>query len=449
MGWFQNKGGKAILSFARSSCYFLTSESVTEGHADKICDQISDAVLDEYIRHDPEARVACETAITRGMVMVMGEVTAVRATSNGAGVETCHVDIERVVRGVLCDIGYTDATRFFDGRMCGVLVMLKPQDGEIAQGVGTYDISTRGHMTTEKLNSLGAGDQGMMVGFACNETAELMPLPISLAHALCRRLSQVRREGVLDFLYPDGKAQVTVEYAHGHPVRVAKVLIAAQHNLTVIHQLSSGKPFMKDEAQEAIITEVVCKAIPEDLLTPGKPLKMNDHTWALGDTQISINTSGSFNAGGPEVDAGLTGRKIIVDTYGGMARHGGGAFSGKDPTKVDRSASYAARYVAKNIVAAGLADRCEILISYAIGVSEPFSISIETFGTGRIPDERIAEIVREHFDLRPGAIIRDFDLWRPIYRQTAAYGHFGRPDLNLPWEQIDKASVLATSAGLA
>lgn len=435
-----------MLSLLQSSSYFFTSESVTEGHSDKLCDQISDAVLDEFIRTDPEARVACETAATRGMIVVLGEVTALRFRTNPPQVEPAHIDVERVVRRVLSEVGYTSAERSFDARMCGVLVVLKPQNLEIAQGVGPTDLAERGIMTEAKIQHLGAGDQGMMVGFACNETPELMPLPIALAHKLCQRLTQVRKAGTLPFLYPDGKAQVTVEYAHGRPVRVAKVLIAAQHSTDVMSTLPSGKTSMDEDAQQALIREVVAQAIPEQFMSHGPVECVGESQWSLGGTVINVNTTGSFNVGGPEVDSGLTGRKIIVDTYGGMARHGGGAFSGKDPTKVDRSASYAARYVAKNVVSAGLADRCEILLSYAIGLPEPFSIGVETFGTGHIPDEQIERLVKEHFDLRPGAIIRDLKLWSPIYRQTAAYGHFGRPELDLPWERTDRAEDLLRAA---
>jgi S-adenosylmethionine synthetase len=435
-----------MLTFMQSPRYFFTSESVTEGHPDKVCDQISDAVLDAYLRLDPEARVACEVTITGGLVMVMGEVTAHQMKGDPLRIEDCHVDVERVVRQVLADIGYSNADRFFDAQMCGVMVALKAQSGDIAQGVGTDDMKERGQMTQAKLSRLGAGDQGMMIGFACDETPDLIPLPISLAHGMCRRLTAVRKDGILDFLYPDGKSQVTVEYSQGKPKRVVKVLVAAQHNASVINKLADGKRVMSDDAQEAIIREVVQKVIPEELLPKGPLLKLQDQAWSLGDATIHVNTTGCFHFGGPMADVGLTGRKIIVDTYGGMARHGGGAFSGKDPTKVDRSASYAARYVAKNIVAAGLAHRCEVLLSYAIGLSEPFSIGIETFGTGCIPDTRIEEMVREHFDLRPGAIIRDLNLWRPIYRQTATYGHFGRPELDLPWERTDRAQVIALGA---
>ncbi len=435
-----------MLTFMHSPRYFFTSESVTEGHPDKVCDQISDAILDEYLRLDPEARVACEVTITRGLVMVMGEVTARQRRSDSLQIEDCHVDVERLVRQVLMDIGYRSADQFFDAQMCGILVALKGQSGDIAQGVGIDDMKERGQMTSAKLSRLGAGDQGMMIGFACDETQELMPLPISLAHGICRRLDAVRKDGTLDFLYPDGKSQVTVEYNQGKPQRVVKVLVAAQHNTSVIQTLNDGTRVMSDNAQEAIIREVVQNVVPAELLPNGHLVKLQDQAWSLGDATIHINTTGCFHVGGPIADVGLTGRKTIVDTYGGMARHGGGAFSGKDPTKVDRSASYAARYVAKNIVAAGLARRCEVLLSYAIGLSEPFSIGIETFGTSLIPDAHIEEIVREHFDLRPGAIICGLNLWRPIYRQTARYGHFGRPELDLPWERTDRAQELASAA---
>lgn len=434
-----------MLSFSRNARYLFTSESVTEGHPDKVCDQISDAILDAYLEHDPEARVACETAITGGMVMVFGEVSAVRLDTGTSGGEPVYVDVEGVVRRILTEIGYDSSERFFDATACGVSVMLRPQSQDIARGLGPIDKTNRGRMTPEKLEKLGAGDQGMMVGYACNETEELMPMPISLAHRLTRRLAFVRKEGILPYIYPDGKSQVTVEYQHGIPVRVAKILLAAQHSADVIER-RGDQPVTARSAQREIIEHVVRQTIPPELLPAEDLVELDGGTWGLGETTININTTGIFHRGGPVADAGLTGRKIIVDTYGGMARHGGGAFSGKDATKVDRSGSYAARYVAKNIVSAGLAQRCEVLLSYAIGITQPFSIGIETFGTGSISDDRITSLVLEYFDLRPGAIIRDLDLWQPIYRQTAAYGHFGRPDLNLPWERTDRAQALALAA---
>ncbi len=443
-------------TFMRSSSYLFTSESVTEGHPDKICDQISDAVLDAYVAKDPEARVDCKVIITGGQVVIVGEVTALRLVADppdaAPTVEPCLVDAAGIARRVIEEVGYTSAERFFDARTCGITVILWPQSPEIAQAVGPTEWSDRGRMTDEKLARLGAGDQGMMVGYACDETeaflepGEFMPLPIALAHRVTRRLAEVRKQGVLDFLYPDGKAQVTIEYRLGQPVRVAKILVAAQHSRDVIERQGEQEG-MSSRAQQAIIEEVIRNVVPPALL-PGSTLEQANSrgTWRWGEATIAINTSAVFHRGGPIADAGLTGRKIIVDTYGGMARHGGGAFSGKDATKVDRSASYAARYIAKNIVAAKLAKRCEVLLSYAIGVAEPVSFEIETFGTATVPDERLAALVRDHFDLRPGAIIRDLGLWRPIYRQTATYGHFGRPDLELPWERTDRAQVLAATA---
>ncbi len=400
-------------SFDRSPQTLFTSESVTEGHPDKICDQISDAVLDSIIRDDPSAHVACETATTTGLVIVMGEITT----------ET-YVDIPKLVREVLEDIGYTDAAYGFDHLTCGVMTSIKEQSSEIDQAVK----HSRESLLNEHLDPrdvVGAGDQGMMIGFACDETPEYMPLPISLAHSLTRKLSEVRRDGTIPYLRPDGKSQVTVEYRYGSPVRVHTVLISTQHD----EDISSA-------AIEAdVLRHVIREVVPAELLDP--------------DTRILVNPSGSFVVGGPMGDAGLTGRKIVVDTYGGMARHGGGAFSGKDPTKVDRSAAYATRYVAKNIVAAGLASRCEIQVSYAIGVAKPLSIHVETFETGRLSDEKIVELIHDHFDLRPQAIIEDLDLLRPIYRQTASYGHFGRNDLDLPWERLDKVDALKAAAEMS
>ncbi|HZP56114.1 MAG TPA: methionine adenosyltransferase [Dehalococcoidia bacterium] len=398
-------------TFMTAPSLALTSESVTEGHPDKMCDQISDAVLDAILTDDPMGRVACETAVTTGLVVVMGEITT-----------TTYADIPSIVRDVVRDIGYTNAHYGFDYETCGVTVSVKEQSGDIAMGVNKALEAKRGEVT-DHLDT-GAGDQGMMVGFACNETPEYMPLTIALAHRLCRRLADVRKSGLLPYLRPDGKSQVTVEYEYGRPKRVDTVVVSTQHD-----------PDVTPEALEAdVIEHVIRPTLPPALVAR--------------DPRTFINPTGRFVIGGPMGDAGLTGRKIIVDTYGGIARHGGGAFSGKDPTKVDRSGAYAARYVAKNIVAAGLADRAELQISYAIGVARPTSLSIETFGTGRIDDGRILELVREHFDLRPAAIIRDLELRRPIYRATAAYGHFGRDDIDAPWERTDKAETLRAAAGI-
>lgn len=402
-------------TFMSSPQMFLTSESVTEGHPDKLCDQISDAVLDAILEQDPNARVACETATTTGIILVMGEITT-----------TSWVDVPKIARETIMQAGYTRAKYGFDADTCGVIVSIKEQSKDIAMGVNEALESKQGEMSADDhIEAVGAGDQGMMIGFACNETEELMPLTISLSHKLTKRLAEVRKNRTLPWLRPDGKAQVTVEYSHGKPVRVDAVVVSAQHEPTKSHE----------EIEEAIKKEVIEKVIPASLLDDK--------------TRFYINPTGKFEIGGPMGDAGLTGRKIIVDTYGGIARHGGGAFSGKDPTKVDRSAAYAARYAAKNIVAAGLADRVEIQLSYAIGVAHPISIMVETFGTGRISDERIQEIVIKNFDLRPGAIIRDLNLRRPIYKATAAYGHFGRNDIDAPWERTDKATVLRREAGLA
>ena len=390
------------MSIVDAAQYLFTSESVTEGHPDKMCDQISDAILDSIIRTDPRARVACETATTTGLVLVFGEITC-----DG------YVEFQDVVRETVREIGYTRADYGFDYETCGTIVSVKSQSPDIAQGV---DASA----TREQ----GAGDQGMMFGFACNETPELMPLPIALAHRMSRRLAEVRRERSIPYLRPDGKTQVTVEYAYGKPVAVRTVVVAAQHDPDVAHQ----------RLTDDVVEQVILPSIPAELRAV--------------DPVMHVNPTGRFVIGGPMGDAGLTGRKIIVDSYGGMARHGGGAFSGKDPSKVDRSAAYAARWVAKNIVAAGLADRFELELAYGIGIAKPISVSIETFGTGRLPDERIQALIDRHFDLRPGAIIRDLDLLRPIYRQTAAYGHFGRTDIDLPWERTDRAAALAADAGL-
>lgn len=386
----------------------FTSESVTEGHPDKICDQISDAVLDALMEQDPNSRVACETAITTGLVLVMGEITT-----------TGYVDIQKIVRDTVREIGYTRGKFGFDADTCGVIAAIDEQSADIAMGVDKALEAKENKMTDEELEAIGAGDQGMMFGYASDETEELMPYPIALAHKLSRRLTEVRKNGTLKYLRPDGKTQVTVEYdENGVPARLDAVVLSTQHD--------------PDVTQEQI-HEDVKKYIFDEIL----PAEMVDER-----TKFFINPTGRFVIGGPHGDSGLTGRKIIVDTYGGMARHGGGAFSGKDCTKVDRSAAYAARYVAKNIVAAGLAKKCEIQLSYAIGVAQPTSIMIDTFGTGKVSDSKLVEIVRENFDLRPAGIIKMLDLRRPIYKQTAVYGHFGRNDLNLPWEKLDKVDAL-------
>ncbi len=386
----------------------FTSESVTEGHPDKICDQISDAVLDELMRQDPMSRVACETSITTGLVLVMGEIT-----TKG------YVDIQKIVRDTVREIGYDRAKYGFDADTCGVIVALDEQSKDIALGVDKALEAKNGEMGEEDIAAIGAGDQGMMFGYATNETPELMPMPISLAHRLTKKLSEVRKNGTLPYLRPDGKSQVTVEYdENGKPVHVNAVVVSSQHDPEVT----------QEQIHEDIKKYVIDAVIPKEMMTDA--------------TKIFINPTGRFVIGGPNGDSGLTGRKIIVDTYGGYARHGGGAFSGKDCTKVDRSASYAARYVAKNIVAAGLADRVEIQVSYAIGVAEPTSVMIDTFGTGKLSDEELVKIVRENFDLRPAGIIKMLELRRPIYKQTASYGHFGRTDLDLPWEKTDKAAAL-------
>jgi len=392
---------------------FLTSESVTEGHPDKLCDQVSDAVLDAIFEQDPMARVACETATTTGLVLVAGEITT-----------TAYVNIDQITRDTIRNIGYTSADYGFDYQTCGIIVSIKEQSPDIAQGVNRALESRRGEMSEEEIESIGAGDQGMMIGFACNETPELMPLPISLAHRITRRLAEARKSGQLPYLRPDGKSQVTVEYSRGKPVRVDAVVVSTQHDPSVSH----------DKIEKDVIEQIIRTVVPAELLD--------------NNTKFYVNPTGRFVVGGPMGDAGLTGRKIIVDTYGGIARHGGGAFSGKDPTKVDRSAAYAVRYVAKNIVAAGLADRVELQVSYAIGVARPISLMVETYGTGKVSDEKILELVNKHFDLRPAGIIKALDLRRPIYRQTAAYGHFGRSDLDLPWERTDKAEMLRREAGL-
>ncbi|GAP16996.1 methionine adenosyltransferase [Levilinea saccharolytica] len=400
-------------TFMNSPKYLFTSESVTEGHPDKLCDQVSDAVLDACLAQDPYSRVACETATKTGFVMVLGEIT-----TRG------FVDFDRLVRDVVREIGYDNSIKGFDANTCAVQVAIANQSGDIAMGVDKAMEAKAGQMTEAEIEAVGAGDQGMMFGYACNETPTLMPMPIYLAHNLTRRLTEVRKNGTLPWLRPDGKSQVTVEYQYGKPVRVDTVLISTQHAPEV----------SQEEIRAGVIEHVINPVIPAEMVDGGM--------------KIFVNPTGRFVIGGPMGDAGVTGRKIIVDTYGGMGRHGGGAFSGKDPTKVDRSGAYAARWAAKNIVAAGLAERCEIQVAYAIGVARPLSINVETFGTGLIPDEKIAELVGQHFDLRPGAIIHDLDLRKPIYRQTAAYGHFGRDDLDLSWERTNKAAALRAAAGL-
>jgi S-adenosylmethionine synthetase len=400
-------------TFITSPQFFFTSESVTEGHPDKICDQISDAVLDAIIADDPDARVACECAVTTGLVLVMGEITT-----------STYVDLNALVRNVIWDIGYTRAKFGFDGETCGVMVSIKEQSADIALGVDKALEAKRGEMTEEQIEAIGAGDQGMMVGFACTETPELMPLPIMLAHNLCRRLTQVRKEGTLPYLRPDGKSQVTVEYEYGKPKRVDTIVLSAQHSPDV----------GQDKIRADLIGRIIKYVVPNGMMDE--------------ETKIYVNPTGRFVLGGPKGDSGVTGRKIMVDTYGGMASHGGGCFSGKDPTKVDRSGAYYARYVAKNVVAAGLADRIELQVSYAIGVARPLSLAIETFGTGKVPDEQILALINKHFDFRPAAIIHDLDLRRPIYQDTAAYGHFGRDDIDAPWERTDKANILREDAGV-
>ncbi len=400
-------------SFMTSPQLMFTSESVTEGHPDKLCDQISDAVLDACLEQDPTSRVACETATKTGYVMLLGEITT-RATIN----------FDDLVRSTILDIGYDDSAKGLDGKTCGVLLAIAKQSGDIAMGVDKALEAKIGEMSESEIELIGAGDQGMMFGYACNETPQLMPMPIYLAHKLSRRLAELRKDGTLPWLRPDGKSQVTVEYSHGKPRRIDTVLVSTQHS-----------PDMSQaDIREHVMEHVIMPSMPEGMVDD--------------DMKVYVNPTGRFVIGGPQGDAGVTGRKIIVDTYGGMGRHGGGAFSGKDPTKVDRSAAYAARYAAKNVVAAGIADRVEIQVAYAIGVAQPLSVNVETFGTGRIADPLIADMIVEHFDLRPGAIIRDLDLRRPIYRKTAAYGHFGRDDIEFPWEKTDKAATLKLAAKL-
>jgi S-adenosylmethionine synthetase len=391
----------------------FTSESVTEGHPDKICDQISDAVLDACLEQDPMSRVACETATKTGFIALLGEITT-----------HAYVNFDELVRKVVKEIGYDSSEKGFDGNTCAVLAAVASQSPDIALGVDHALEDKSGEMTDKDIEHVGAGDQGMMFGFACNETPTLMPMPIYMAHKLARRLSELRKSGALPWLRPDGKSQVTVEYSQGKPKRIDTVLISTQHAPDISH------------------AEIV-EQISEHAIFPTLPNNMVDDN-----LKVFVNPTGRFVVGGPMGDAGVTGRKIIVDTYGGMGRHGGGAFSGKDPTKVDRSAAYAARYVAKNVVAAGLADRVEVQVAYAIGVAHPLSVNVETFGTAKIADEKIAALISEHFDLRPGAIIRDFDLRRPIYQKTAAYGHFGRDDIEFPWERLDKCEILKKAAGL-
>jgi S-adenosylmethionine synthetase len=398
-------------TFMESPSYLYTSESVTEGHPDKLCDQISDAVLDAILTEDPDARVACETCTTTGLVIVMGEITT-----------TSYIDIQSIVRNTIKDAGYTDSSFGFDYQSCGIVVSVHEQSPDISHGV-TRSLEVRTETSTDNdIEATGAGDQGMMVGFACDETPELMPLPIALSHRICQKMAEKRKDGTFPWMRPDGKSQVTVEYEYGKPKRVHTVIMSTQHSPEV------SQDVIEHDLIEGVAKEVI-------------PAELRDN-----DTRYVSNPSGRFVTGGPVGDTGLTGRKILVDTYGGIARHGGGAFSGKDPTKVDRSAAYAARYVAKNIVAAGIAERCELIVSYAIGISKPISISIETFGTGKIDDRKIEALVDKHFDLRPGAIIRDLNLRNPIYKQTAAYGHFGRTDISLPWEKTDKAAALKIEA---
>src|SRR5512136_1408915 len=398
-------------TFMSSPSLLFTSESVTEGHPDKLCDQIADSVLDACFEQDPMSRVACEVATKTGFVMLLGEITT-----------NAFVNFDELVRKVVVDIGYDRAKKGFDGSTCGVLSAIASQSPDIDMGVSKSLEAKDGDK--DEIDLIGAGDQGMMFGYACNETAQLMPMPIYLAHKLTRKLAEVRRSGELSWLYPDGKSQVTVEYAFGKPKRIDTVLVSTQHNPKVTHA----------EIEEGVMEHIIMPVMPEGMVDDK--------------LKVYVNPTGRFVIGGPMGDSGVTGRKIIVDTYGGMGRHGGGCFSGKDPTKVDRSAAYAARWAAKTVVAAKLASRCEIQLAYAIGVAHPLSINVETFGTGRIPDDAIAQLIQENFDLRPGAIIRDLNLRRPIYRATAAYGHFGRTDIDAPWENTDKADALRAAADL-
>lgn len=409
----QTQVGSSNTTFMTSPQYYFTSESVSEGHPDKMCDQISDAVLDAILAQDPNARVACEVSTTTGLVVVIGEITT-----------HAYVDIQSLVRETVREIGYTSGDIGFDAATAGVIVSIHEQSPDIAQGVDKALEAREGQMSEAEIEATGAGDQGMMIGFACDETEELMPLTISLAHKLTRALSEARKKGVLTWLRPDAKSQVTIEYAFGKPKRVDTVVISTQH----------APEISQSEIRAQVIDHIIKPIIPEHLLDKN--------------TRVFVNPTGRFVTGGPLGDAGLTGRKIIVDSYGGVARHGGGAFSGKDPTKVDRSAAYMARYIAKNIVAAGLASRFELQVSYAIGVAQPTSLAVETFGTGAIPDAEIEALIHKHFDMRPAAIIRDLNLRRPIYKQVAAYGHFGRNDLDVPWEKTDKADALRRAAGL-
>lgn len=394
--------------------HLFTSESVTEGHPDKICDQISDAVLDAFLEADPNARVACEVSVATGLVLVIGEISS-RAD---------FIDISSIARRTIKEIGYTRAKFGFDHSTCAVLTSLNEQSADIAQGVNAALETRDGKDMKQENEDIGAGDQGLMFGFATNETPELMPLPIALSHRIARRLSEVRKNDTLGYLRPDGKTQVTIEYVDGKPVRVDTIVVSTQH----------AEEITLEQIQRDVMEHVIKPVVPEE--------------WLDSETKYFINPTGRFVIGGPQGDAGLTGRKIIVDTYGGYARHGGGAFSGKDPTKVDRSAAYAARYVAKNIVAAGLADKCEIQLAYAIGVAKPVSINVDTYGTGKVSEEKLVELITENFDLRPAGIIKMLDLRRPIYAKTAAYGHFGRTDIDLPWERVDKAELLKSGAGL-